>query len=487
MAAPKVASEPFGRQDHPTGQRRVGEDRSAAGGWRAEARVGRMETERWQRRLAEAARRHRVPGAVLAVLDGDRVHEWATGVLNVDTGVPVTTDSVFQIGSITKLFTGTLVMQQVEDGTLELDAPLRTVLPEFRLADMGAADRITMRHLLNHTSGIPGDVFTDTGRGDDCLERYVERCAELTPCHPVGATMSYSNSGFSVAGRVLEKVTGKVWDTLLTERLTGPLGLTHTVTLAEEAILFRAAVGHEGDDRPRPVTQWALPRSIGPAGTICSTAAELLAFARMHLDGGLTADGTRALAPESAAAMRDARVEIPDGWSGRRYGLAWCRWPWDGREVIGHDGETLGQNAFLRIVPDRRVAVALLLNGGDPNACYAELYTDLMAELADLTVPLLTVPAPPADVDITPLVGTYRTPMDTVRVELRDGRPWAVATEDMVAGGTDVREFALTPRSATVLVGRRPGRGQPSALAFHELPDGTRYLHTGGRVMLRDR
>ena len=117
------------------------------------------------------------------------------------------------------------------------------------------AKTVTMRHLLTHTSGIDGDVFTDTGRGDDCLEKYVGLMADVKQNHPLGATWSYCNSGFVLAGRVIEKLTGQTWDAALREKLFAPLGLEHTVTLPEEALLFRTAVGHVDVDRgagPRP-------------------------------------------------------------------------------------------------------------------------------------------------------------------------------------------------------------------------------------------
>ena len=110
---------------------------------------------------------------------------------------------------MTKVWTATVVMQLVDEGKLDLDAPIVDVLPELRLADADVAQQVTMRHLLTHTSGIDGDVFTDTGRGDDCLEKYVAQLDEAAQNHPLGATWSYCNSGFSLAGRVIEKLTGR--------------------------------------------------------------------------------------------------------------------------------------------------------------------------------------------------------------------------------------------------------------------------------------
>ncbi len=239
-------------------------------------RRARIDAAHWQRRLDTLAARHGVPGAALGILRGDELVEAATGVVFKETGLATTNDSLFQIGSISKVWTATLVLQLVDEGLLDLDAPIIEVLPELRLGDPDVAKQVTMRHLLTHTSGIDGDVFTDTGRGDDCLEKYVDGLAEVGQNHPLGATWSYCNSGFSLAGRVIEKLTGKTWDQVLRERILTPLGLEHTVTLPEEALLHRAAVGHVGEpgEEPKTAPVWAISRSMGPAGTIISTVAD---------------------------------------------------------------------------------------------------------------------------------------------------------------------------------------------------------------------
>ncbi len=323
-------------------------------------RRARLDAAHWQRRLTTLAARHGVPGASLGILrvragSEDELVEAATGVLNKDTGVEVTTDSLFQIGSMSKVWTATLALQLVDEGKLDLDAPIIDVLPELSLRNPDVAKQVTMRHLLTHTSGIDGDVFTDTGRGDDCLEKYVELLAEVDQNHPLGATWSYCNSGFSLAGRVIEKLTGGTWDQALRDRIYKPLGLEHTVTLPEEALLYRAAVGHVGEPGTEPTRApvWQLPRSLGPAGLITSTAADALAFARMHLNGGLAADGTRVLSEESVTAMAEKHADLPDKYIlGDSWGLGWIRFGWDGRRLIGHDGNTIGQGAFLRVLPE---------------------------------------------------------------------------------------------------------------------------------------
>ncbi|WP_328608512.1 serine hydrolase [Amycolatopsis sp. NBC_00345] len=452
----------------------------------------RIDAAHWQRRLSALASRHGVPAAQLGILrlhpgGEDELVEAAHGVLNVATGVEATTDSVFQIGSISKVWTTTVALQLVEEGLLDLDAPLTDVLPELRLADPTAAKQMTMRHLLTHTSGIDGDVFTDTGRGDDCLEKYAGLLAEVAQNHPLGATWSYCNSGFSLAGRVIEKLTGSTWDAAVRERLVTPLELKHTVTLPEEALLHRAAVGHFGDDEPEPAPVWGLPRSAGPAGLITATAADVLGFARLHLTGGLAPDGTRVLGEEGAAAMAAFQADLPDKHAlGDSWGLGWIRYGWDGHRLIGHDGNTIGQSAFLRLLPEQGLAVALLTNGGSTRDLYQDLYREIFAELADVEMPVpLGPPAEPVAVDFEPYLGTYERAGALMEVFRGEGgaRLRVTITGPLAELLPDkVQEYTLVPVEPGLFVVRATqGRGW-IPVTFYPLPTGEEYLHFGGRA-----
>lgn len=169
-----------------------------------------------------------------------------------------TTDSVFQMGSIAKVYTATLIMQLVDSGQLDLDAPVVDVLPEFSVADPEVTKVITTRHLLSHTSGLTCDFTHDSGRGDDCLAQYVEAAKGVALDCPPGEALSYSSVGYNVLGRIIEVLTGKVWDEALKDLLFTPLGLGHTMTLPEEALRFRAAMGHLGEpgQDPDPAPSW---------------------------------------------------------------------------------------------------------------------------------------------------------------------------------------------------------------------------------------
>ncbi|HEX4226027.1 MAG TPA: serine hydrolase [Pseudonocardiaceae bacterium] len=449
-------------------------------------RPSRLDQKHWQRRLDTLARRHNVPGAQLGILrighgDDDLVTA-AHGVLNTNTGVTTTTDSLFQIGSITKVWTTTLIMQLVDEGRLDLDAPVVDVLPELRLPDPETAKQLTVRHLLTHTSGIDGDLFTDAGRGDDCLERFVALLADVPPLFPLATIWSYSNAGFIVVGRIIEKITGQTWDAVLNERLLRPLGLSHTVTLPEEAVLHRVAVGHVGGPEPEPVPVWTYPRSHGPVGLINSTVADQLAFARLHLTGGLTEDGTRLLSAESAAAMTDKHADLPDLRSPfDSWGLGWARINFTGHRLVGHTGGTPGQSAFLYVLPEQDFAVALFANGGNTGGLYRDLFEEIFAELVDVAMtPLVTPPAEPVTVDITPWLGTYER--GSFRLEVLDGEDGPmlrVAITGSLAEIEDqpVRELNLVAVEPGRFVARAGNQGYWTTVLFDTLPDGTRYVH----------
>ena len=453
-----------------------------------------IDQQHWQGRLDELAAKHKVPGATLAIRragePSDELVEAATGVLSTATQVAVTTDSVFQIGSISKVWTTTLVMQLVDQGSLDLDAPIVEVLPDLQLLDPDVAKHVTMRHLLTHTCGVDGDVFTDTGRGDDCIEKYVAALAETPLNHPLGATFSYCNSGFVLAGRVVEVLTGKTWDAALREQIITPLGLTTTSTLPEEAILHRAAIGHISDEPGQdehPVTSWVMPRAIGPAGLINATAADTTEFAALHLRGGVTRDGRRLLSVASTDAMQAWQTDLPDKHTlGDSWGLGWIRFDWNGERLYGHDGATFGQHAYLRVLPAQGLSVALLTNGGQGGDLFADLYREIFAEVAGVTMAApFQPPAEAPQVELTRYVGTYVRSSITSEVFERDGGlvlriiPTGEIAEQ---SGSTVEEIDLHPVEQGLFAGRLPEQERWMAITFYQLPNGAEYVHYGVRA-----
>jgi CubicO group peptidase (beta-lactamase class C family) len=342
--------------------------------------------------------RTRVPGFALGLLRDDEEFTAGFGVTNLQHPLPVDADTLFQIGSITKTFTATAAMRLVDQGRLDLDAPVRQYLPDLRLLDGDAQACVTPRHLLTHTAGWIGDYFSDTGRGDDALARYVAELAEVEQLTPPGAHYSYCNSGFALLGRVIEVLTGETFETALRRLVLEPLGLERSFLFPEDAMTYRFAVGHANvRDQPVIAQPWSLPRSTTPAGGITATVRELLRYARFQLGDGSGLNGEAVLRPESLHAMRQPLVPstgLPD----RAVGLAWNIGPTN----INHSGGTLGQRAFLMISPEHCVALATLANAqvGDQVAFRAMRWVGGR---------LLKLPRPPD----TPVIPTSQSVLDS--------------------------------------------------------------------------
>ncbi|WP_329080810.1 serine hydrolase domain-containing protein [Streptosporangium sp. NBC_01469] len=431
-------------------------------------------------RLPELIAEHRVPGAVIGVYANGEHLERAAGVLNTRTGVPVTTDSLFQIGSVSKVWTATLALQLVEDGKLDLDLPVRAYLPEFRSADESAL--ITTRRLLCHTAGFEGDRFTDTGRGDDAIARYVELLSGAPQLFEPGELFSYNNAGYVVIGRIIEILRGKPYIQCLREHLIRPLGLAHTATDAEEAILHRAAVGHfpsgpEGS--PHPAGLWALPRSLSPAGSaLTMSARDLLIFAR-----GRLSDGGGVLGAETIRAMRTEHVRVsPVTAHGDAWALGWEIFHVDGHTIYGHNGDTIGQSAFLRLLPERDIAVALLTNGGQGVPLHHKLFGHVLRELAGIGLPALPVPSP-GTIDASRYLGSYGNSITDITISQDDdGTIWAEqAPTGEYTGSAPPQRFQLLPYHGDTLITAQPNQGIHRMQNFVG-DDGhgrARFLHDG--------
>lgn len=449
------------------------------------------EIDAWlQQRLPELLAEHQVPAAAVAVLAGDRVIEAASGVLSRATGVEATVDSVFQVGSITKVWTATLVLQLADEGALDLDQPVRSYVPQFRIGDESAASEITVRQLLCHVSGFEGDIFTDTGSGEDAVEKYLSVLTDVPQLFAPGEMFSYNNAGYCVLGRLVEVLRGKPFDTCLRDHLFTPLQLSHAANGPGEAIMYRAAVGHlqpDPEQEPVPAPMWSLARSNAPAGSrLAMSPRDLLAFARMHLSGGVGPDGAQVLSPSGVKAMQDRQVELPDlGMMGNAWGLGWEIFDLDGGTVVGHDGGTVGQSAFLRMVPGRDVAVAVLTNGGNPFPLYTEIVGRVLEDLAGLS--LAPMPEPPAQrepVDAARYVGTYSSAVaDTVVSQDEDGSVWIEQTPKGLfaeLSGEPERKELVAWRGDTLLPAE-PERGLyiPHAFVGDDGSGRALFLHTG--------
>lgn len=392
-----------------------------------------FDPHRWEGILAEVARRHHVPGIVAGVLhidastDAQQRFVAATGIANLRTGDASDRSTLCQIGSITKLLTSTMIMQLVDEGRLTLETPISEVLPDLRLADVDPSS-ITIAHLLTHTSGIDGDLFTDTGRGDDSVEKYIATLADAKSLFRPGTGFSYCNSGFVIAGRIIEVLDGTTWDLSLKARICERLGLEHMFTMAEEIMAHRHQYGHirrPGDRAwfPSPVSQ--VPRSVGPAGIVSCSADDLLDFGAAFLRAGRTTTGTDLLSAESANLMsRPQHTLIPEAaGTAPRWGLGWMLDDWADTAVQWHGGTTFGNNAWFQVLPEAGLVFVVFCNGGIAPAAAPEVYGAFARAFAGIEAPLAPQPVsglPPVAIPKDRL-GVYADASTTVEVVESDG------------------------------------------------------------------
>jgi CubicO group peptidase (beta-lactamase class C family) len=420
----------------------------------------------------QAAREeHGVPGVAIGVLENGVERHEAYGVTSVENPLDVTPDTLFQIGSITKTFSGTAVCELVARGDLELDRPVREYLPELTLADADATARVTPRHLLSHTGGWFGDYFDDTGWGDDAAAIYVERMRELPQQTPVGELWAYNNAGFAVVARVVEVVTGRRFEDAVEELVFEPLELESTTFWPWEAMTERFAVGHVGvGDELQVARPWPVGRSAHAAGGIASTTPDLLRYGRFHLDP-----------PPALAPMQEPQAATVD--EGEWVGLTW--YGDDHLGTLRHGGGTNGQLSQLVLVPARSFALAVLTNHSPGGLRLIDAALRAAGLAAD-------EPQPVDEVEMSEYAGVFETTVERVTLTPLDGARIRVQEESL--GGFPAKDsppgpqpppaeaFFYTPERWYVSDGPLKGtRGH-----FIRGDDGAvRWLRVGGRLFAR--
>jgi CubicO group peptidase (beta-lactamase class C family) len=376
--------------------------------------------DRLDEMVAQAMARTRVPGVVVGILHEGEIYSAGFGVTSTDHPLAVTKETLFQIGSITKTFTATATMRLVEMGKLDLDATVRTYLPEFKVSDEAASSHATIRHLLTHTGGWVGDLFEDTGAGDDALPRYMACMAGLEQLAPLGTVWSYNNAGFCLAGYVIEAVTGQSYTAALKELVLEPLGLQNVYFDAGDVITHRFAVGHHvtgtGAEVSRP---WPLSRALYPAGGITCPVGDLLRYASFHMGDGKTPDETGLLTPESMSAMQSPQATI---WGEKEaIGLSWFINDVNGTRTISHGGGTNGQSTLLTLVPERQFAVAVFTNANRGGRVTRDVTFWVLKEYLGVEK------EDPKPIDssleeLAPYVGRYVRPFAEIELGLLGGR-----------------------------------------------------------------
>jgi CubicO group peptidase (beta-lactamase class C family) len=302
--------------------------------------------------------RFSVPGVAVGLAWGEAAYLEGFGVTSVENPLSVTPQTIFQLGSITKTVTATAVVQFVEQGRLTLDAPIRTYLPTFRLRDPIAMEQATLRDVLTHRGGWLGEFFEDCGPGDDALTRFVERLATVPQIAPLRHMYSHSHSGFCVAGRVLEQVTGQTYESVAAALILEPLAMKTSFFFPEQVVTHRFSVGHQIIRGSAVVAYpWWLGRSNNSGAGLMSTAEDMLRYARAHI--GNSAESRGFLSDSSRELMQSP---IASATLDEFVGLSWFVRDYPQGRVLRHGGGTVGQVSTLYLVPQHEFALVLFAN-----------------------------------------------------------------------------------------------------------------------------
>jgi CubicO group peptidase (beta-lactamase class C family) len=465
---------------------------AAAGADRLQTQAGRDPRVNDLVALAEAKmREHGVPGLALGIIDNGTVTVRGLGVTNLDDPLPVTAHTVFPIASISKTFASTAMLRLVEQGKVDLRAPVRRYLPDFRVRDEGVSRDVTVWHLLTHTGGWEGQV-SGPERGEDTLRNFVASITDLTQVAPPEAAWSYNNAGFSVAGRVIEAVTGTSINRAMRDLVFQPLGLEHAGTTAGDFITQRFGSGHSSRGGTTSLIRPFAPSTSVTAGGIGLCITDLMTYARFHLGDG-TSGAERVLGRESLELLRTPQLrkqstddDIGIGWHLRTVG---------GVRTASHGGTLSGHILLLEIVPERNFAIAILTNANsgwrviqdvEREALKSYLGLSYAANQAiahrGLVETLPSVQPLPQQPGYAPYVGTYLRPSNSVVVRSEGNK---LLVQDFPSTGKPGAEMSIaffgTDR-AVVMDG--PDRGQ--SIEFVRDAAGTvQWIRVVGRVARR--
>jgi len=448
-----------------------------------------------QDQLGELVAKHRVPGAVVAVWQDGELITAAAGLANLNTGVPMTVDTAFLTGSITKVWATTLFMTFVEEGLLDLDVPIVSYAPDIQFgADLDVARSLTFRHLVNHSSGVDSsDLFVESRPYPEGAEDYLGPLARAGKLTEPGIVSSYNNAGWIIAELVLRRLTAKNFVQHLHQRVVERLGVRRTVFSAREAMLHRTAIGSfpASDGTPEPTTQFMYPDSWAAPGTMTITTVEdTIAFLRMHLADGVLPDGTRLLSHESIQAMQTPTSPDPTG-PDSGFGLGWMYNGRGGTRIFSHGGGSLGGVAHAQISPEDNFAMAAFVNShiGGP------LHDDLVRLVLPSRPSPLATPTGEIRRDVPLDAFTGKFSRVTMRTQItRESDHLLVQVtgvpEELVGATTElegmVTEFRAAPISENMVVSCGELLGGPQALTFHEEANGAFHLmYTGHRLARR--
>ncbi|HEX2915697.1 MAG TPA: serine hydrolase domain-containing protein [Chloroflexia bacterium] len=333
--------------------------------------------------------RLRIPGVALAIVENDRLVYLRGFGRERPGGEAPTSRTPFFIGSLTKSITALAVMQLVEAGKLELDASVQRYLPWFRVVDAEASARITVRHLLNQTSGLPtsaGEIaLANFDNSPGASERQARALTTLVLKRPVGAECEYSNTNYSLLGLIIEAVCGESYEEYLQKQIFDPLEMRHTYTSPSKAKQRGLAAGYRyWFGFPIPSSNLPLPHGSLAAGLVISTMEDMAHYMIAHLNGGRYGTA-QILSPAGMAELHRGVIEYRKmGVSAGKYGMGWFESELGQTKLLWHSGTLPDFAAYMALLPEQKKGLVLLFNASHHwmNPVLTEFGTGVAALLA---------------------------------------------------------------------------------------------------------
>jgi CubicO group peptidase (beta-lactamase class C family) len=317
--------------------------------------------------IEEQVRHLSIPGVSMAIVEGGKlVHDRGFGRAQPNGEAP-TLQTPFFIGSVTKSFTALAIMQLVEAGKVELNAPVQRYLPWFHLADREASSQITVQHLLNHTSGLSmlqgQQILSELDEGPDATERQLRALSTSKASFPAGQKFAYNNTNYNLLGLIIEAASGESYPNYVQEHIFDPLEMRHSYFSKTVAQQNNLAMGHRywfGVPIPTP----NLPQPIGslPSGQLISCAEDLAHFLVAQLNGGRYGK-VQILSEAGIDEMHRGAVEMIEmGLSIGEYGMGWESRVEGDTTLVSHSGIVPEFGAFVGLVPEQKKGIVLLYN-----------------------------------------------------------------------------------------------------------------------------
>ncbi len=353
---------------------------------------------------------YNVPGATVAVVkDGKLVIVKGYGYSDIEKRVPVDADNtLFRIGSITKLFTWTAVMKLQSEGRIDLDTDVNQYLKDFQIPDTYPGEPITMRHLMTHTAGFEEYIWFMAVDNVDNLISFRDYCAGYMPArvNPPGKVSSYSNYGTTLAAVIIEDVTGVPFEVYINDTILSPLRMESTST-GEDLPPERAerlSKGYVFSRKNQAIHDDIY--NIGPAGTISSTAPDMAAFLAMHMKGGSLDDVT--ILPRDTAGLMHAESFTNDP-RGSGMCLGFYEMHVNNRRLIGHGGDTNTFHSLLLFMPTEQAGFFVSYNSVGGGAARNELLRAFMDHYYPAEEVAIPKPDPLNTAYLEKYMGTYET------------------------------------------------------------------------------